>query len=501
MPPPVNPFDQFVAQDTSAQAPIAATTLMGNPFDQFVPSDAHAASNSGTGIVSGLERLWNNPPTGPSLVGAIKSAVDAFKTPGEAMQGKFSAPAPQTPGMMSEQDAYRANLANQGEVPAALNMAANIALPSVGGVAVPAKASVPTADDLYAAGRQAYNSIKQLGVTIKPQPIADLAHSLENELTQNGFTDRNVPETYSVIRNLQTPPTAQPNAAGQVLKDRLNANGYTASSHPELHAFVDQIAPPTSPVITAQGLDSARQELLQAAKNQTNLREGPAAHTVINGLDNYLANIPPSDVLSGDAEAASNLFNVARGNWAAAKRADMIGGKLDLADLNAETAHSGQNSDNAVRQAIKQLIRPNNYATTLADMNGFSPHEIAQMNRVARGSSEGKALRVGGNLLGGGNAMGVVEGAMAYPHMGPAAVGIPVAGYALKKAGNAITGSAANTLDNMVRARSPLAQLIAAAQPQVVPTGRVSALAQLLAQNAVGRGTSSVPFSQTPAQQ
>ena len=167
---------------------------------QSLPDDQlHAAYQSAPagGIVGAVENLWNNPPAGPSIVGAVKSAVQAFKTPGEAAQGKFAAPAPETPGMVSDEDVARAQLAAGNEADAASNMANNVALPDIPGIAKPT-AAVPTADDLYAAGRQAYKAIKGLGVTINPQPVADLAHSLESELTENGFTDRNVPETYGV---------------------------------------------------------------------------------------------------------------------------------------------------------------------------------------------------------------------------------------------------------------------------------------------------------------
>src|SRR5581483_10424256 len=105
--------------------------------------------------------------------------------------------------------------------------------------------------------------------------------SIENDLTQDGLTARNVPETYGVINALKNPPLGS--------------------------------------VMTAQNFDSARQELLQATKNATNRREAAAAWPVIDRLDDYLANIPASDVLKGDAQKAAQLFDSARGNWGAAK--------------------------------------------------------------------------------------------------------------------------------------------------------------------------------------
>ena len=130
---------------------------------------------------------------------------------------------------------------------------------------------------------------------------------------------------------------------------------------------------------------------MQATKNATNRREAAAAWPVMNRLDDYLANIPASHVLQGDAQQAAQLFGNARGNWAAAKRADIVGGKLDLAELNAATANSGTNIDNATRQAVKQLLRPDNYGRTLAEKSGFNANEIALMNSVARGTATGNS--------------------------------------------------------------------------------------------------------------
>ena len=180
----------------------------------------------------------------------------------------------------------------------------------------------------------------------------------------------------------------------------------------------------------------------------------------------------------------------------------MVGGKLDLADLNAETAHSGQNSDNAVRQAIKQLIRPNNYGTTLAEKNGFSPDEIAQIKHCRSWKYGRKHIAVRRQSSGGGGGLGSLVSAAEGMHVaGPFGAAAPLVGYALKKSGNAITGNAANTLDTMVRSRSPLAQSIAASQPKAISTGQTNPLAQILAQKFISQTPGLLPTAApTPVQ-
>lgn len=320
-----------------------------------------------------------------------------------------------TEGTAAEPFARMAGAILGGGVPAALGKAS---------AARAAIQSTPTAEALYQAGRNQYKQIKNLGVEIDPVPIGHLMDSVENDLTQDGLTARNVPETYGVINTLKYPPPGG--------------------------------------VLTAQNFDSARQELLQATKNATNRREAAAAWPVINRLDDYLANIPASHVLQGDAQQAAQLFGNARGNWAAAKRADIVGGKLDLAELNAATANSGTNIDNATRQAVKQLLRPDNYGRTLAEKSGFNANEIALMNSVARGTATGNTLRFVGKLLGGGGgiAQALIGGAGAaasYETGDPRYLALPLIGIGAKKLSDISTARRAAALDQAVRMRSPLA--------------------------------------------
>src|SRR5262249_2504667 len=151
---------------------------------------------------------------------------------------------------------------------------------------------------------------------------ANLASRIENDLTDLGLTERNVGETYGVIRNLQNPPSGA--------------------------------------VMRAGDFENARQELVAATQNRANPREATAARVAIRHLDNFMADIQPQDIIRGDAQRVGEIFRRARANWAAAERADTVAGKIELGELNAATANSGANIDNATKQAVKQLIRPDN---------------------------------------------------------------------------------------------------------------------------------------------
>jgi len=177
-----------------------------------------------------------------------------------------------------------------------------------------------------------------------------------------------------------------------------------------------------------------------------------------------------TDAISGDASLYSKTMRDAVGNYGAGKRSMIIQGKQDLADLNAGTAGSGANGDNATRQAIKQLARPiNNTNVPVAKRLGFNDAEVDAIKKAAMGTIVGNTAR----FLGKGAPTGIVSaaGGLGLGHMagGPiGAVALPTAGYIAKKIGDLSTKRAVAALDSLVRSRSPLANQVAAQLPPLV---------------------------------
>ena len=76
----------------------------------------------GDTLVSKLQKAWESPPTGPSVIGFAKMAYEGAKAPGTAYQGGFS-PAPEVPGQLSETDVERQTMARGAEADAAGKLA------------------------------------------------------------------------------------------------------------------------------------------------------------------------------------------------------------------------------------------------------------------------------------------------------------------------------------------------------------------------------------------
>lgn len=277
----------------------------------------------------------------------------------------------------------------------------------------------PTSDELYEAASAAYEhpSIKE--IVVKPSAFKTWKDEL---LATNDIVDEDLsPKTFKILNRLDEPPEG---------------------------SFLD-----------GRSIQSLRRKLGQAA-GSVDPTERKAARDAISSLDDFLADIPKKAVLKGDPKAVSAALEEARGNYAAAKRSDVIEGKLEAAELQAGSANSGMNLDNATRQRLKDVLKSDKLR------RGFSQEELTQMRKIVTGTPVENITRRVANMLGGGGGMGAtVTGALggaagaAVGHVPGAMIGAAIpaaAGYALKKLSAAMSQADVRRLQEMVRSRSPL---------------------------------------------
>ena len=146
----------------------------------------------------------------------------------------------------------------------------------------------------------------------------------------------------------------------------------------------------------------------------------------------------------------------------------------EYAQFRADSAHSGTNFDNSLRQQVRPLIDPR-YPQRL---NGFTQPEKDAVTGVVEGTPVRNTLRTAGNILGGGGGMhsyiaGVGGASAGYEAAGlpGAAVGLatPLVGAAAKYGQNQMARGALSSADELIRQRSPLFQQRQAAAPLEVP--------------------------------
>lgn len=364
----------------------------------------------------GLEDTW------PAKL--AKGIYNAVTLPGDVAQGNVS---------MTGEDGHTS--------PAVINRSAELATiaspmsPAAragagwAGAVKTVDAPAPTREALEAAAGSGYDKARGLGVEIHPQGVADLGGRIDAALSDLGINGELAPKTYSVLKKTANPPDGS--------------------------------------VATVANLETLRRSFGHAAKDFANPTEQLAASEAKRHLADYLASIPDQDVIRGPASEVSGLIKGANSNYAAAKRSELIAEQLQKADQNAAAANSGANVGNAERQKLKQIYQNDRKSA------GYSDEELAQMDKIIRGTPLANKTRMLGNLLGGGGGLGgaasAAIGGAATAHMGGVGAVAPVVGYGLKKFSDKLGKKEIDLLDEMVRRRSALGE----SMPQTM-TGSVS---------------------------
>lgn len=296
-------------------------------------------------------------------------------------------------------------------------------------------AATPSAENLLSTAGKQFEDVKASDLVIKPAAVEGMAKDIKTELLNDGFH----------------PDTGNQKGVFNAL-DRLEALGKQPGG------------------VTPKDMEVVRKNLVGAKTDMDQSTAKAARDATKSFMDKY-STLGQGDVLNGDAQKTFGTLKDAIGNYAAGKRSNTITGKIDLGNLNAATAGSGANEDNALRQAFKQLARPvNNTNIPKWQRLGFNKDEGAAIEQAARGTVTGNTARYLGKAAPTGIVSAAMSGGAGHMAGGPiGAVALPVAGYIAKKIGDLSTKRAVAAVDSLVRSRSPLAQAVAAqVNPQII---------------------------------
>lgn len=302
--------------------------------------------------------------------------------------------------------------------------------------------AIPTGEELLKTGGAQFDAVKASDAIIKPAIVEQMAKDIKTELLNDGKhpTIGNQSGVFSAL-------------------DRMEELGKRPGG------------------VTTKDMEVIRKNLTTAKMDADGGTREAARQAVDSFMSRYSA-LAQNDLLHG--QNPSPMLKEAIANWAAGKRSNAVTGKVDLAELNAGTAGSGANIDNNMRQAIKQLARPqNNTNIPIAKKLGFNDQEISAIKQAATGTAVGNTARYLGKYA----PTGIVSaaGGAGLGHLvgGPAGAAIPVVGYVAKKIGDLSTKRAVSALDSLVRSRSPLAAQVAAQLPPQI-TSQLPAKTQRL---------------------
>jgi hypothetical protein len=220
----------------------------------------------------------------------------------------------------------------------------------------------PSSDELRAMGNALYQQVDDAGVQIAPQAFDRARGGILDDLRANtGFDE------------LPGPGSLTPNSA------RANQIMGEASAR----MGVDPTA-----ALPFKALDQMRRQAGAAAGNVANKTDQKAGMTIIEGLDDFIKNLGPNDVVAGDVRALQDAIPKARDVWSRMSKSQMIDTAIEAGENYKSGASSG------IRQQFKNILQNKKLAAR------FSQAEKAAMRRVVNGSFPEQLLQLFGGGLG-----------------------------------------------------------------------------------------------------
>jgi hypothetical protein len=372
------------------------------------------AALAGNGKPS-LDEIWNAPqqdqgtflhPVKPTGTGWTAAGQRIMQYPG-LIAGKVADAFMSGPKLMGDVAAGRVDPISREGVERATDVAVNFSpsAPQRAGITTAvnsAKDVAPTREALFDEADRLYGQLRKQDVPLRKEVVEDFSNQVREVLNERGFYKEDQPATFRALERLKNP-------VGE-------------------HS-------------TAKEVYAARTSLNNAIRDNPGKSEAAAAEAAMQHLDSYLSNVP------GFAETAAR----ARGNFRAASQSARIGAASERGELNAGTAYTGGNLDNALRQRIKALY--------LNDKVPKTPEEAELMKAIAMGSPVGNVARLFSRLgpkhplTGWGSAIAADFGGGS----GLATLSLGIGALAQRISERTTTGKI-QQLDELIRRNSPLGQ-------------------------------------------
>lgn len=263
----------------------------------------------------------------------------------------------------------------------------------------------PTNEQLRTTAEQAYQQADNAGVIVNPGGVGGLAA-----------------EAKQVAADFAFDPALQPGV--KVILDRLDEASQGN--------------------VTLKGIDTIRKMAGNVARDGANPSQRELASRLMEKIDDFVDNLGPGNVISGNPQAAATALKTARDAWRRMRKSEMVDEALTKAERRAASTGSGGNADNATRQNIRAILDSPKKARM------FSNAEKRLMERVVRGTTSQNALRLIGKLSPEGNGLMAALGIGATA-ANPVMSTFPAAGFVAKQVADALTKRNVTRLSEAVR--------------------------------------------------
>lgn len=209
----------------------------------------------------------------------------------------------------------------------------------------------PSTAELRAAGNAAYKAVDDAGVVVKPEALAGMVDDVTGRMRGAGLDEG---------MGSLTPQSAR---VAAILED--------AATSPQNNAG-----------IPFREIDLLRRKAGVPAANMATPLESRLGTTAIEGVDDFVRNLTPDQVIAGDAKALPELIGKARDIWSRMSKSQMIDDAMEASENYLSGGASG------IRNQFARILKSDKLS------RGFSEVEKAAMRRVVNGSFPEKVLNM-----------------------------------------------------------------------------------------------------------
>jgi hypothetical protein len=320
------------------------------------------------------------------------------------------------------------------------------------------RAAAPTSEQLHDAAQANYGALARSQAAYEPGAFARAADDVENRLLADRYHWRDSPATWRAI-------------------EEMRAGGNPGQLNTGANALVDPAA-----------IEWVRKGINRIPQGEARATDRASGEIVKDALDDFIIRPPPGAVLPGAANAreaarATERALEARGNWAGHKRVEAVDDLITNAANTTGATHSGLNLQNELRKGVRTFVKQKG-GESPASRGGFNEAEIGALTDYTRGTSATNLLRGASAAMGGGGGIGIPVASAAFgagggaagqyfkddPSLGTAlGVMTPLAGMALRRAGNRRADREINEMRDMIARRTPMYNYRQMNNPGTVP--------------------------------
>ena len=178
------------------------------------------------------------------------------------------------------------------------------------------------------------------------------------------------------------------------VRSALPTSQLAGEAYPLAHGMADKMGILKNPTI--YDVEEARRIIGDRVAGDP--KEARVGVTMKRAIDEFFAGLKPADLQGGTSDDALGALSVARKTTHQVKKAEAVTNAEMKAETRAASTGTGGNEVNTTRQNIRAIFDKERDLTLSGKRRGYTPDEMAAMERVVMGDAKSNTARLFGRL-------------------------------------------------------------------------------------------------------